>query len=91
MPTQVEIEGSRFLFNGKPTYEGVSWQGHPVEGLLMNSRMVQAVFDDENPATAATWRYPDTGLWDAERNTNDFCVSLAEYRRHGLLAVTVGL
>ncbi|MHB1355697.1 MAG: hypothetical protein ACYCZF_06945 [Anaerolineae bacterium] len=91
MSTHVEIQGSHFLINGRPTYEGVSWQEHPVEGLLMNSRMVQAVFDDKNPATATAWRYPDTGLWDPERNTNDFIASLSEYRRHGLLAVTVGL
>jgi hypothetical protein len=91
MPTSVEIEGSRFFINGKPTYEGICGKGRTVEGLLMNSRMVQAIFDDENPATVATWRYPDTGRWDPERNTDDFCAALPEYRRHGLLAVTVGL
>jgi hypothetical protein len=91
MATSVEIDGSRFLINGHLTYQGIFWQGHPVEGLLMNSRMVQAIFDDENPETAATWRYPDTDCWDPERNTNDFCAALPEYRRYGLLAVTVGL
>jgi len=35
--------------------------------------------------------YPDTGAWDPERNTDEFCAQLPEYRRHGLLAVTVGL
>ena len=91
MPTNVQIQGSRFYINDHPTYEGVSWQGHSVEGLLMNSRMVQAIFDDENPATVATWCYPDSGIWNPERNTNDFYAALPEYRRHGLLAVTVGM
>jgi hypothetical protein len=53
--------------------------------------MVQAIFDDENPETAVHWRYPDTGRWDADRNTDEFCAALPQYRRHGLLAVTVGL
>ena len=63
--TEVAIEGQRFLLNGRPTYAGRAWRGHPVEGLLMNSRMVQATFDDENPLTAPMWAYPDTGRWDA--------------------------
>jgi len=53
--------------------------------------MVQAIFDDKNPQTAFSWRYPDTGVWDPERNTDEFNAMLPEYRRHGLLAVTVGL
>ena len=91
MATEIGIEGTGFLINGRPTYEGVSCEGKPVEGLLFNSRMVQAIFDDDNPDTAIHWRYPDTGEWDPERNTDEFCAALPEYRRHGLLAVTVGL
>ena len=59
--TEVAIDGQRFLLNGRPTYAGRTWRGHRVEGLLMNSRMVQATFDDENPLTAPMWAYPDTG------------------------------
>lgn len=91
MATEISIEGARFYINGKPTYEGVTYCDKPVEGLLFNSRMVQATFDDDNPETAVHWRYPDTGRWDPERNTDEFCAMLPEYRRHGLLAVTVGL
>ena len=40
--TAVSIEKDKFHINGRPTYEGRSWKGKPVEGLLMNSRMVQA-------------------------------------------------
>jgi hypothetical protein len=89
--TRVEIDGERFLINGKPTYEGREWRGHRIEGLLMNSRMVQATFDDENPLTQGMWRYPDTGAWDADRNTDEFVAMVPEYRKHGLLAVTLNL
>ena len=49
--TDVSIDGDRFLINGRPTYEGRSWRGMRIEGLLMNSRMVQGIFDDLNPET----------------------------------------
>ncbi len=91
MSTEVAIEGTQFLVNGRPTYEGIDHQGRQIQGLLFNSRMVQAIFDDENPATAVHWRYPDTGAWDPERNTQEFCAMLPVYRHYGLLAVTVGL
>ena len=91
MSTEITIDGTQFLINGQLTYEGLSDRGRPIEGLLFNSRMVQAIFDDENPATAVHWRYPDTGVWDPDRNTDEFCAMLPEYRRHGLLGVTVGL
>ncbi len=57
----------------------------------MNSRMTNAVFDDENPVTRQLWAYPDTGAWDADRNTDEFIAQLPTYRAHGLLAVTVNL
>jgi hypothetical protein len=38
-----------------------------IEGLLMNSRMVQGIFDDLNPATRDMWVYPDTQRWDPDR------------------------
>ncbi len=91
MPTEVQIDSTKFLINGEPTYAGITDRGRPIEGLLFNSRMVQAIFDDENPDTAVHWRYPDTGVWDPDRNTDEFCAMLPTYRRHGLLGVTVGL
>lgn len=89
--TGLQIDGQRFLIDGRPTYEGREWRGRLVEGLLMNSRMVQATFDDENPLTVPLWRYPDTGVWDPERNTDEFVAMLPEYRARGLLAVTLNL
>jgi hypothetical protein len=87
--TAVTIVGEDFHINGRPTYAGREWKGYRIEGLLLNSRMVQAVFDDLNPETATRWAYPDTGKWDAERNVREFIAAMPQWRRHGLLAVTV--
>jgi hypothetical protein len=89
--TTVTIDTGDFRINGTPTYAGRTWQGHKVEGLLFNARMVQGIFDDRNPATASRWAYPDTGRWDAERNTREFIAAMPAWRRHGLLAFTINL
>ena len=89
--TIVSIQADRFLINGQPTLKGVVWRGHKVEGLLPNSRMVQGVFDDLNPETRARWAYADTKRWDAARNTREFVAAMAEWRRHGLHAITLNL
>ncbi len=87
--TLISIEGDAWLIDGRTTYVGRSYRGWDVAGLLMNSRMTNAVFDDENPVTRHLWTYPDTGEWDPDRNTNEFIAQLPIYRAHGLLAVTV--
>lgn len=89
--TEVTIRGAAFHINGKPTYAGRTWNGKKIEGLLFNSRMVQATFDDRNPDTVGLWAYPDTKKWDAERNTREFLAAMPEWRKHGLLAVTLNL
>jgi hypothetical protein len=89
--TTVEIRDDAFLINGRPTYPGRSWRGMRIEGLLMNSRMVQGVFDDLNPATRDQWAYPDTKRWDPERNTREFVAAMPEWRRHGLLSFTINI
>lgn len=87
--THITIEGAKFHIDGQPTYAGRRYQDYEIEGLLLNSRMVQATFDDENPATRGRWAYPDTKQWDAERNTREFIAAVPVYRQMGLLAVTV--
>ena len=89
--TTVEIHGEKFYINGKPTYQGRTWQGNPIEGLMMNSRMVQGIFDDLNPETVHLWKYPDTGKWDPDRNTNEFISNMEEWKKHGLLSFTINL
>ena len=66
--TVVSIAGEDFHLNGRPTYPGRVWRGHRIEGLLLNTRLVQAIFDDLNPATVQRWAYADTGKWDAARD-----------------------
>ncbi|MEW6157855.1 MAG: hypothetical protein AB1813_10515 [Verrucomicrobiota bacterium] len=89
--TAVSIVGDEFHINGRPTYAGRSWRGHKIQGLLMNSRMVQGIFHDRNPETVSKWNYPDTRQWDAERNTREFLAAMPEWHRHGLLAFTINL
>ena len=87
--TAIAIGGEKFLINGDPTYKGRVWNGLEIEGLLLNNRLVQATFDDDNPDTRQRWVYPDTGAWDPERNTDEFIAALPLYRRAGLLGITV--
>jgi hypothetical protein len=89
--TNVTIVGDAFHINGRPTYEGRSWKGKKIEGLLLNSRMVQATFNDRNPETLKLWTYPDGGKWDADRNLKEFLAAMPEWRRHGLLGMTLNL
>ena len=84
--TTVTIEGDKFFINGMPTYAGRTWKGKKIEGLMMNSRMVQGVFDDLNPETVSRWTYADTGKWDAERNLREFLAAMPVWRAHGLLS-----
>ncbi|MBI1901441.1 MAG: hypothetical protein HYS13_10070 [Planctomycetia bacterium] len=89
--TEVSISGEQFHINGKPTYPRRTWKDRRIEGLLFNSRMVQGIFDDLNPDTVARWAYPDTGRWEADRNTREFLAAMPKWREHGLLAFTINL
>ncbi len=95
--TQVSIEGDQFLINGRLTYPGVTWSPdgqeneYRIEGLLMNARLVQGIFDDLNPETVQRWRYPDTGQWDPDRNTQDFIDAMASWYEHGMRCFVINL
>lgn len=89
--TTVAIVADEFYVNGKPTYRGRSWRGHKIQGLLLNARLVQGIFDDRNRDTLSWWDYPDTGEWDPDRNTREFIGAMPEWRRQGLLAFTINL
>jgi hypothetical protein len=86
--TTVDVEGDRFRIDGRLTYPGRCFRGHRIEGLLLNARMVQGVFDDLNPDTRSMFAYSD-GPFDAERNTSEFIAAMPGWRRAGLLAFTV--
>jgi hypothetical protein len=89
--TTIEIDGEDWRIDGAPTYAGRTFRGWRIEGLLLNSRMANGLFDDTNPLTHHLWAYPDTGIWDAERNTRELARALPTYRARGLLAVAVNL
>ena len=89
--TAISIVDDSFHINGQPTYAGRQWRGKRIEGLLMNSRMVQGIFDDRNPETIQRWAYPDSGKWDPERNTREFIEAMPDWRKHGLLAFTINV
>ena len=89
--TTVTADGRTFRINGQRTNAGIVWDGIPVEGLLLNARMVQGVFDDRNPETAKKWAYPDTGVWDPDRNVREFLSAMPEWHAYGLQAFTLNL
>lgn len=89
--TTVSISGDAFHINGKPTYAGRQFRGAKIEGLLLNTRMVQGIFDDLNPETVNRWAYPDTKKWDPARNTREFIAAMPLWKRHGVLSFTINL
>ena len=89
--TTLAIEGASFICNGLPANSGRSLDGIPLDGLLLNSRMINGVFDDANPDTVHMWAYPDTGGWDANRNTDEFIAAMDQWCADGLNAFTLGI
>jgi hypothetical protein len=73
--TTVSVIDGRWHLNGKVTYPGA-----PAEGLLMNVRMVNSVFEDRNRDD-----------FDPDANTRAFIEKIPEYAAHGVRAFTVGL
>ncbi len=53
--------------------------------------MINGVFDDENKYTRVLWSYPDSGAWEAGRNTRELADQLKVYREYGLNGITIGL
>jgi hypothetical protein len=88
--TVVSITGDRFVIDGRLINEGRSWNGMSIEGLLFNSRMANAIINDENPATRGVWSYVDEEF-TPERNTREFIAALPQYYAHGLRAVSINL
>ncbi|MBD3184195.1 cellulase family glycosylhydrolase [Candidatus Poribacteria bacterium] len=79
--TQTSINGDKFLINGEYTYENLNPKA---VGKLMNVRMVNSVFDDENPETR-----PEN--FDPDKNTQSFIDSMDQYKSRGILAFTINL
>lgn len=77
--TTVSIRDGRWHINGRVTYPGAR-----AEGLLMNARMVNATFEDRNPATCPKG-------FDPEANTDEFVQMIPDYVAHGVRAFTLSL
>ena len=73
--THVSIRNVRWHLNGRVTYPGTR-----AEGLLMNVRMVNAVFEDR--------RRPE---FDAEANADEFIAAIPAYVAQGVCAFTLNL
>ena len=73
--TRISIADGRWCLNGRVTYPGTR-----AEGLLMNVRMVNAVFEDTHRPG-----------FDAEENTSEFIAKIPEYVAHGIRAFTINL
>ena len=73
--TRVSIDGERWQINRQPTYPGAA-----AEGLLLNVRMVNAVFEDENRQD-----------FDPDANTEEFVARIPDYVSHGVRAFTICL
>ena len=85
----VTIKGDKFYTGDKLTYSDFPGAKPEALGRLMNSRMVQATFEDENPQTATFFAYPGGAPFDPQRQTSEFIAALPDYRRHGVIACTV--
>jgi hypothetical protein len=77
------IQNGKFYINGVITNKG-----RKSEGLWMNSRMIQGIFDNTLNGNSA---YPDTKKWDAMRNTKEFVGNISVWKSYGLNGFTVGL
>ena len=73
--TTVSLKDGRWHLNGN-----VTALGSPAEGLLMNVRMVNAVFEDRNRTD-----------FDAAANTREFLKQIPTYVSQGVSAFTIGL
>jgi hypothetical protein len=77
--TTVSMAGATWQLNGQVTYPRTA-----AEGLLMNVRMVNAVFEDANDATRPKGFDPDV-------NTRAFIRKVPAYVSQGARAFTIGL
>ncbi len=73
--TRVSLRDGTWRINDEPTNPG-----SPAEGLLMNVRMVNSIFEDRHK--------PD---FDPEANTDEFLANVPDYAAHGVNAFTVCL
>jgi CubicO group peptidase (beta-lactamase class C family) len=74
--TRIALDHGRWVLNDRPTNPGCA-----AEGLLMNVRMVNAVFEDRT-------KHPE---FDPDANTARFISRIPDYSAHGMNAFTICL
>lgn len=79
--TTVSIKGDKWYINGRITN-----QDSPAEGLLMNVRMINSVFEDRGDRLPE--KFQD---FSPEENTAKFISKIPEYISSGVNAFTIGL
>lgn len=85
--TILTINNEKFLINEKLTYSEIKDCHEQYHGLLMNSRMIQGIFDDKQDVS----RFNRFGKdFNPDVNTNEFIEALPQWYEKGLRAVTVG-
>ena len=73
--TRISVQDGRWSINGD-----LACAGSRAEGLLMNVRMVNAIFEDVNRPK-----------FDADANTDEFISRIEDYAAHGVRAFTICL
>ncbi|MCP4613832.1 MAG: glycoside hydrolase family 5 protein [Planctomycetes bacterium] len=73
--THISIADTQWRLNGRITYPET-----PAQGLLMNVRMVNAVFEDKTRSE-----------FDTDENTSEFIKQIPVYVAHGVRAFTISL
>lgn len=87
MKTVLSIEGSKFLINGKKVYSEIPGCPEKYQGLLMNARFIQGIFEDKKEPE----RFSRFGReFDPESNTEELIEALPEWYQYGLRGFTVG-
>ena len=79
--TKVTVRANQWYFNNQ-----IINKGSPAEGLLMNVRMVNSVFEDRS--TQLSINIPN---FDSDTNTNEFISMISEYVSSGVNAFTISL
>ncbi len=85
--TKLAIDGTRFRINGDLIYSEIANCNPKYHGMLMNSRMIQGIFDSKNREQFN--RYAKT--FDPDTNTNELIEALPQWYAKGLRAITVGV
>lgn len=73
--TNIAIAGDRFHINGSVTYPGAA-----AEGMLLNVRMVNSIFEDTHRSD-----------FDPEANTDEFIAAMPSYVASGVRAFSISL